>query len=339
MVESSIINIFVVANEHQIQQIDYAIENIDGMENNILFCESSIKNSPVIEEFAREKKNSIDIIYFSKWTFGDLLRFERPHKDFIKIVTTISNKGKFFKIFSSQYGSDYVLILNHILKNHNFYLLDEGTASIKVSHLRRKKYRIKNYTHLFIKSMLYGFVIRPPDKITFITDYDLKVRNCDTVLQMNHKLQYNATAGYLNEVHVIGSNLVEAKIVGEANYLRYLESIISNVKSNRVLYYSHKSENNIKFSKIKKLGYKVVEYERPYEYRFIGMAKLPAQIYSFISPVVFNIANKYQNIPELFSVNFPRHHIKRNSKLYLEILKTYSKHQRIKDFNISNEKQ
>ncbi|MEX0597102.1 MAG: hypothetical protein WD512_11435 [Candidatus Paceibacterota bacterium] len=323
-------NIFIVANEHQVQQVDYVINNLVEEDINILLCENSIKNSKVINSFLR--KIDIEIIYFKKWFFKDLVSFKALHKDFIKKIKFLRNEYKEFKIFSSQYGSDFVLLLFSMLRPTKFYLLDEGTASIKVACLRRKRFSFKKNAQLLIKSVLYRKRLTLPKKVTFITDYDLSIKKEDSVIKMSHELYKNEVDRYLDEVHIIGSSVVEAGIVSERNYLNYLKSIVSNSYTEEIFYFSHKSEKADKLAEIERLGLTIVEYKIPYEFRFNELLNLPTQIYSFISPVVFNIANKYQNIPELYTVKLPEHHILKDRPIYKEILETYSRHSRIDNY-------
>ena len=95
-----------------------------------------------------------------------------------------------------------------------------------------------------------------------------------------------------------------------------------------------KKEKKTKLETIKEIGVIIVGYDIPYEFRFSKNAEIPFRIYSFISPVVYNIANKFKNIPELYSVNFPIKDILKRKSVYQQILITYSKHPLIKTLNI-----
>ncbi|HHT97018.1 MAG TPA: hypothetical protein GXZ90_03890 [Clostridiales bacterium] len=322
------INIFVISNEHQLMQVDYVIDNIIADERSLLLCIKSIKESPPIKDF-RDRRD-IDVVFFESWVFQDIISLKKRHKSFIHLIEDGKNRYNEFKIYSSQYSSDYILLLHSILSPIEFYLLDEGTASIKVAQSRLNYISIKRLLKLLLKSFIYGIKLIYPEKLIYVSDYDLKINDRDSIIRIHHDIQNNKVDKIVNEIHIIGSSIVEAGIINKINYLNYIKAIINENKGVEILYFSHKKEEMSKIQIIKNIGINVVSYDIPYEFRFNKTTIKPLRIYSFISPVVYNIANKYKNTPELYSVSFPIEHILKSKSLYHEILSIYSRHPRIK---------
>jgi hypothetical protein len=318
------LSVFVIASEHQLFQVERVIsDKLKGSEV-LIICERRIKDKSTLVE----AQKIYEIIYFDSWKFFEL---NSKCTEFKNILLEIRKRSNRINVYSSQYSADYSLLMYNILKPITIYLLDEGTASIKVAINRRKKYQIKKFVKYFVKSIYYGCLIYEPCKIVYLSDYELELSKNDILINLANNRIKNDLGAIGNEVHIIGSSLVEAKLIDENTYIKYLKCLC-DVRDN-ICYYSHRNENKNKLILIESLGCKIIENSVPYEKNFMNMAIKPKEIIAIISPVVYNIANTYDLIPTLSVLVIESKYFKRNNEVYVSIYKEFSKNKRINIIN------
>lgn len=316
-------NVFIIGATHQIMQVEVAIKyyKLELSETILIYMDTS------------EDRNvdslllPLGITYkiFKNWVFKDLIK-HNYHKLFITYIKELLSECKTFSLFSSYYSSDYALIANAILKPKMFVLMDEGTASIQT--VNQRTYSKIELRHI-IKSFFYHRIIKFPPIIHFFSQYDLCVKKPD-VLDL---YTFNKKENILNMddkyAIILGSTLSEMKIVSWDSYANALNNIskqLSEKNVNRVDYYSHRKESEEKRKLVKSLGWNFVENEIPFEQLFPKLDPCPFVIYSFISPVLDNIAKKYYNLPQFYIIHFnDKAIINGRAVLYKTIISIYSK--------------
>jgi hypothetical protein len=107
-----------------------------------------------------------------------------------------------------------------------------------------------------------------------------------------------------NEVHFIGSPLVERNVVSLSTYLEYIERICNKYSDANIVYIPHRREQKLKIKKIsEKLGIQTQEMDKTIEMFELHNECLPGNITSFFSTALFNL-NKL--LPKKVRVSFIR---------------------------------
>lgn len=325
--------LFLVSTEHQLIQVRMAIQYFDLNPDKIILYAFRTNKDSIDEENIKLYTNIENIKVFKNWTFKDLLFQKELFKDYFQCLNELQIVKNILWVFTSQYFSDYSNLAYSILRPDKFFLMDEGTASFRVAEYRNKILRIdaKN----FIKTLLYGRLLSFPTRITYFTQYSLKVKQTDSLDFYKFELIDN-TNFLVNQREAIflGSSLVELNLIDKIIYLNILTKIRNDLGKRNCYYYAHRKENAIKLDEIRKLGFQIVLNSKPFEFLFSEFKIYPSLICSFYSPVLDTLTKQFKHIPNFIIYRFDLKYLKKNKKIVKMILDSFECNSRIKIIDI-----
>lgn len=152
-------SIFIISTPHHYPQVKEAILHFSLIENrfSVIFIANS-KDDDWVKTIVRNNE-IINYIIIEKWTCKDVLFNRKHHKKFINYLSTFEN-STIVNLFFCQYKNDYTMLAIKTLKPKRSILIDEGTASIKISLERSVKLRYLTILELYVKSLLYQKSLR-----------------------------------------------------------------------------------------------------------------------------------------------------------------------------------
>lgn len=326
--------IFVIATAHQIIQLNKAMEqfNIASDDAILLYLNSDGKN------LDRELMPSIPIKEFHSWTIRDTITNAFKHKRFISYLELLKKKYPAFILFTSQYSSDYTLLLYSILKPEVFYLMDEGTASFSVVCKRENKQSFS--WKLVFKSLIYKHFIRFPKRICYYSQYHLRVKNPDSLVyycfpKVSKDIKTDETTAI-----VLGTTLAELGFISEEAYLSILlklNNLMLHKGIQKIKYYAHRKEDQLKLERIQNYGWVIVNNTIPFELLFSKMDIYPKALVSFLSPILDTISKQYASTPELYVIS-PVEKMNNNCNLsvYRSIVEEFKRNPKLKFISLDN---
>lgn len=316
--------VFAIGTEHQLFQVNAAIEHFRLEPESILLIIFDLANDAYIKKVKSDKSFG-SVIIFRNWVFKDLFINRHLCNDFIKFCEEFKKNHPDIIFFSSHYDSDPFLLFLNIVRPKLFYLMDEGTASYSVYYKRLAR---KNYDLIrLIKSILYKRNIYLPKSLVYFTKYNIKAQKPDTIVNYEVKTIKNPLMRFnSDETIFLGSSIVELKMISEEKYLDLLSKFAKYYQT-KLSYFSHRKENPGKLKKLAELGFIVKRNEEPFETWFGKQLECPAIICSFFTTSVLeNIAQVYQNIPKLVIYKFDISELVKGravySDIYCDMLKT-----------------
>lgn len=291
-------NIFLVTALHQFHQVKKAIEYFKlEQENNILFIMDTGFNTQLLIKQA--EAINITCYCYKNWIFTDLFKRGREFKKLIQKAKELKNQFSEFNFYMSQYASDFVFLLNNILKPENFHLMDEGTAIFNFRLVRETQSGIDLKS--IIKTIIYGTSIAPPKAIKYFTKYNFTINQpSDTIIKYSENQINNDVSFNKNEFLFLGSKLSEMQHVKEVDYLGFLQRIIKTYVNKTFIYVPHRGESKEKLKKIESLGFEIKNLGEPFEDWFEKQASAPGIISShFYASTLGNISETFNKVPEL----------------------------------------
>ena len=157
------------------------------------------------------------------------------------------------------------------LRYEKLYLLDDGNATINIAKEFRDNKNLTKRFSLFKgknkKGIKYDFLEKihglsnvvieeKVDKVGFYTYYNLPDFPNQTILKNEFKwletLKISATPQSLNEVYIIGTDITEANVLPQNDYLITLKKIADIYKGKKLIYIPHGRELNYRIEEIKK---------------------------------------------------------------------------------------
>lgn len=291
--------IFLVTAIHQFHQVEKAIEHFKlEKEKKILFIIDTNFNVDVLYEKA--KKYNIECFYFKNWIFKDLFGKEKEFRRFIRKAKELKMGGGEFDLYMSQYSSDFVFILNSLLKPSIFTLMDEGTAILNFRRIREEEKSSQNFKS-YVKSFVYGINMTAPKTVRYFTKYNLKIKKVeDSIEKYTEKKIDNETRFNPDQMVFLGSKLSEVGYVEESDYIDFLNKMVSKYENMKLIYIPHRAESKNKLEKIKSLGFKVNLLGIPFEDWLSIQDSAPGIVSShFYASSLGNICENFQQIPKL----------------------------------------
>ncbi|RXE84505.1 hypothetical protein DRB05_21550 [Pseudoalteromonas sp. A757] len=109
-----------------------------------------------------------------------------------------------------------------------------------------------------------------------------------------------------SSVSFIGQHLVELGFINNEDYLKVLENIKENFEPQykQFNYYAHRSESEVKLSKIKLLGYRVFRLNCSIEQYFYKGRASKGVFISYYSTALLNISSAHKNSDFYFCVDY-----------------------------------
>ena len=322
--------IFLIGTEHQLLQVDYAIKHFKILPEDVVLLIQEININDKLYCRIKSISRYGTIHWFKNWKFIDLIYLNKKHNDFIEICNKLKSQYYHINFFTSHYSDDSTLLLYKILKPLNFYLMDEGTSNYLVVQ-KRNSISLFFKTKTFIKFFIYKTFLKIPTNIIYFTRFNFCPGvNDQKVEYIVEKIQNN-TEFNTQQFGFLGSSVVELKMMDEKYYLFYLEKIACLNSNKQLLYFKHRKEDSLKLSKIKLIGFQIIDLNIPFEKYFSSQTCMPRILSSFYTTsVLVNISENFARIPKLEINVFPLNRLKKQRLVYTNIL-TYLK----KDKNIN----
>lgn len=314
-------NIFIVGALHQLMQVKEAIRYFELTANDSLCFffgnEASFLTSNV--------NLPIPILKHPTWRIADIYKMD--------IKSTLDNVKKSFaslptihRLFTSQYFSDYSLLACSILKPKEVFVMDEGTASFKVVQKRATEHSIA-FNNL-IKSALYHTIIKYPKTVTYFTQYNLTVPNCDSVIKYQMERMGISATKKSDYAIILGTSMYAIGMITSEAYYSSIESIAFELREKGFMiieYYPHRKESKDMLLKIANLNVAVKDGSLPFEFVFDDFTNYPSTLISFASPILDNLSKKYNIDSKMICYFFPRNYYtnKIYYDLYVDIFEQY----------------
>lgn len=324
-------NIFLIAAEHHLIQVERAIDhfNIDPNTAVFWFIKLSTKDNWV-EKYIAQQPPDLKYRISHSWTFTDLLRFDKRPKALIKQLKVSTVDPQVERLFYSQYESDFSLLALALLDPQEVILMDEGTASFSVCQKRKATIKA-NRIKLLIKSFFYQKKIDYPSSLLYFTQYALDIPVFDRIEKYEFPKMDNTLLQMLDDqVYFLGSSMSEVGLVDESYYLDCMKKIYDRYKDKtKVTYFRHRKESLSKLEKIQNMGFVIKANDTPFEFYFETLEVSAATLGSFFSPTLQTISLKYINLPKLDVFKVDSSKLKFNHKVVKEIYHAYSTNQDI----------
>ena len=292
-------NVFIVFANHQLHQVEKAIEYFKMVKHSIIILNFVNDNEKgIIQDFG--KTHSYKVSNLNNWVFKDLLKNSSEWREFEQKLIEIRNGGKSINLFTSQYLNDSVLLANNILKPSGYYLMDEGTASFDYADMREKNK--EGILKTKIKSLLYAKYLSFPKSITYFTKYNFKItRKSDSIIKYKEEKVKNKIEKIdEDKVFYLGTSLVELGLMDRTNYFTYLKDIFEMYPKKKLYYIPHRKESLLKLSEIEKLGYNLKKIDVPFEMWYRAQKNIPGVVSShYYATVLGNLIDLFQNLPKI----------------------------------------
>lgn len=312
--------IFLVGNEHQLLQVDFAIKHFKISPEDLILLIQEINPKDKLSNRISDNKSYGKIHSFPNWKFMDLIKFNRKYNCFIDLCQDLKAANSQITFFASHYSDDSTFLFLSILTPMQFYLMDEGTASYSV--LRHRSIFFSNLKlKLFIKSCLYGVVLKVPMSIFYFTRFNFIPGATDKKETYIVPKIENYIESNINQFAFLGSSVVELNMMNEEDYLYYLNKIVVQNHNKQLLYFKHRKEGDSKLSKIKDIGFQIIDLDKPFEKYFSSQTNIPGILSSFFTTsVLINISENFKNTPLLNIYVFPIKKLKKEKLVYKNIL-------------------
>lgn len=324
-------DLVVINTPHQFLQINELKNHFQFNPKNAILLIIGIEP---IESF-----DSVDqSIYLKKfhiitWKLRSPISFILQYPKFYNIVKKIKKIGSIENLYISQYYTDSSILLYNLLRPKRIILSDEGTASFQVAidradlNQNKSKSLIKRF--VYMNNMLF------PKNIIFFSQYKLIIHKYDSLISYKLKQKDNSIDFDENKVIILGSSLVEVKLITEEYYIFLLNKIISLENKKHIIYYPHRKESSYKLKIIDKLVDEIIVNKIPFEYFYDKQKRLPNKIISLASPILKNISSKYKFFPELILYKFDTRKLKNSKDVYDIIYEEYKNNKFVRTVNIN----
>ena len=313
--------VFILGSEHQTFQLDYAIKHFCIFSKDIIILIQKLNINYSLEEKVKMKYPYVEIISYLNWTFIDIFKHPTLHRSFINICHEIKHKYNELIFLPCHYSDDATLLFLSIVKPNKFYLLDEGTASFSVIHLRRH-FNALLKIKLCFKSYLYCYQLKEPIIVTYFTKFKLKTNLIDRVENFNIPKIDNSIVLNYNQIGFLGSSVVELNLMKENVYIYYLNEIILRNPNSTFFYFKHRKESFSKLKKVEELGFEIINYDGAFESYFASQEKLPHRLASFFTTsVLINVLDNFRNVPNLDIYSFPIAKLNKEKNVHIDIIR------------------
>lgn len=162
----------------------------------------------------------------------------------------------------------------------------------------------KTNINAFIKLLILKFFSLRTSKnivVNWFTIFDFKPNNggiIHTHRLSNFKKKINFIGRHdnssENEIYFIGTNLINAGVLNNAeNYFKLLGIIRKCYSNKKVFYIPHRLEDSSDISRIRELGFEIKEFDHIIEIAFLEMNIYPCTIASFYSTALYSISKLF----------------------------------------------
>ena len=329
MDESKFKRLFIVANPTHLVNIKNYINKYPNGKNYVILTITYFEG---YEEFIKNARNErclkIIMIFFidqSKKGIGlyyDI--FKKLHK-----TKTIKKDHKFFnEICFTNYNSWLQNYLVNQFRSKKLILISDGTAIFSIVDLRRNNRKIPFAGNkIFINMVLK---LKPIKNLHYYSQVNIDVADYDSLEVFNFKASKSTNINP-KKIYFVGSPLVELEYIKPENNLKYLQSLRENFKDYEIVYYAHRREGG---KILKEYGFfdRVLLDSIPFEERLENELELPGMVISYLSSILINLPQVYQNI-NFYYIPLSEGDIPENSQFQSRYCKLQHNFERIRSDN------
>ncbi|MCT7539513.1 alpha-2,8-polysialyltransferase family protein [Aliarcobacter cryaerophilus] len=297
-----------------------------------------LKNIIIVAIFNRSIKNIEQIEgQLSKIDCEDIIRFnpskEGKIKGYIKLIKELQ-KSSYEKVFAGEI-EDYrfrTIIAN--LEKEQFFVLDEGSATIVLYEKIIKKNKINQSKLKSIRFLMFGLKVRLISPINFFTYYNFEplkdaivVKNNLEYLRKDFKrndIDYSNTLFFLGQPLFIFANRDEFK--------ESFKKVIEKNKDKKIVYIPHREDKQtIEIVKDILKNIDILEIDRPIERYFLENGIYPKNVISYSSTALTTIKILFENCFVEYIKN-KNPNLKLNDMRGLDFVYQYFEKSNIKEF-------
>lgn len=222
-------------------------------------------------------------------------------RDFVHCLDSATqNKFPVERVFLGDYNIASMRHLVNRLKPRECIYLDEGFKVFQIIHQAQNEIcisRISKFMSLkFWKSIaascVFGYQMQPIPQAMFFSAWDLQKECCEVQLVRNNYDFHRQGMVEDNRVHgvyFLGQMFSEAGLMEFETYLNYLRKIQNHYSSEKIYYIPHRGEDKSNIEVIvQELGFELLNFDQPIEYKLCVEGPIPEQIISFCSSALVN---------------------------------------------------
>ncbi|WP_431156537.1 polysialyltransferase family glycosyltransferase [Winogradskyella poriferorum] len=229
---------------------------------------------------------------------------------------------------------EYLINLHEL--NHKPVVVDDGTLTIVISYNRKKKITPKS--RLLNRDFIFSqFFLRTKKKYKgpykFFTIFDNLEFSINDTIENNDlkqsKSTYSVPKNDSPEIWILGTPIVQKKMISELDYLSMIKRIEKFANSNQlgIKYFKHRIENHYEFP--------ICQFEnsKPFEIFYLESTITPKYIVSFYSTTLFTM-NKLGYSGKLMFINISDDKKKQGDWFNIELVyDVLNRSKEIKDFD------
>lgn len=230
------------------------------------------------------------------------LRLERLKKirEFVNCLDTAIHKGHTVeRVFLGDYNIASMRHVANRLQPKECIYLDEGFKVFQIMHQTQEEMNTsqisKGFTFQFWKAIgaryVFGYHMQSLPQSIFFSAWDLQKECREVQLVRNNydfhrsKIDENRVPG----VYFLGQMFSEARLMEFETYLNYLRKIQNHYSGEKIYYIPHRGEDTANIDRIiSELGFELLNFDQPIEYKLCVEGPIPEQIVSFCSSALIN---------------------------------------------------
>ncbi|SHM60944.1 hypothetical protein [Gracilibacillus kekensis] len=252
----------------------------------------------------------------------------------------IRSYEKIDKIFIGDFRSDAIQCFINSFLQSDLFVLDDGTATLKIYNNLTNPNRVKKITGLkaFFKNLMrkllgIGNISKKMSKreMTFFTSYNLEPMKNIRIIKNNYtflkKQQENKSK--VDNLFFLGSPLTEKRIIKtRQEYLNLLKKVLQHYDSTKEFFYvPHRTENDDFLYEIENLGFRILKLDIPIEFYLVKSYEIPNHVSSFYSTALGNLKSLFDDTVEIDSFMIDESILNTNNRE--EIKKIYDYYSKI----------
>ena len=272
-----------------------------------------------------------------------LAAIKKVKENYVKLKRLINQFQVVNNLFVGYYlGLENIHFVNSV-KYERLILLDDGIATLEINRRRKdgisflNAWSVEFLLKLLFKRFVLGYRILHPKSVVFFSSYNLVTAPQD-LLEKNNYSSIRGLVGNkerTEEVYLLGQPLSEIKpvILTEETYFKYIGHICERFKSNEVIYFPHRDEDQSKLDRLRdSFDLRVKVLDIPIELYLLQQPTLPSYLIGFITSAIPNCKDIFGEGLKLFAIRINSGLIVSKSMLPL-VEDTYEYFEKISDDN------
>lgn len=275
-------NLFIIRSPLQILNAYEAIVHFELKHNVFLIVQNHLeKNNIQMKEM------------LTMCEYEELIEMPPSKSNYFRYValTRKLKKHRYNFIFFGNLGSFQKLLLANI-EYEKSYLLEDGTSTL-VFHKELSEEK-QHISWRDIRFLLAGLHIKRKKPVAYFTIFDLERKGKEEIVQ--HSFEYLKRALCQNflsvdEVYILGQNIVAVGLVSDNAYLHYIEKIKNDFLGKKIVYIPHRAETiSQELESFVNENFIIFENTMPIELYFMNHKIKPKKVVSFYSTALFTLS-------------------------------------------------